>query len=250
MEKKSVIILGVSIAIGLIVLGFCIKSGLNSFSDKERIVTVKGLAEKIIEANTADIEITCSVSGDYPSEIVKRLDKEIEKNIKTLASRNYKNVDISELSFYDSKSYYSFEWDGGQQIKVKKDRYYLSKKIIIRANEVENAELVKEELLLTLFENEVSSQIEISVVYYFAELNDFKSELIAESTKNARISGEQFANDSKSKLGKIKTASQGQISIVGSYYGYGEEMSVTAAPSKPYQQKVRVVSTIVFFLED
>lgn len=248
MEKKSVIILSISIAIGLIVLGVCIKSGLNSFSDKERIVTVKGLAEKIIEATTADIEIICSVSGDYPNEASKVLDREIEKNKKILARKSYNDIYVSELSFYDSKSYYSFEWDGGQQVKIKKDRYYLSKKIIIKSHEVENAEEVKEELLLALLENDINCGIEISVLYCFPELNDFKSELIAESTKNARISGEQFANDSKSKLGKIKTASQGQISIVGKYYGYGEE--ITAVPSKPYHEKVRVVSTIVFFLED
>ncbi len=248
MEKKSITILSTSIAIGLIVLGFCIKSGLNSFSDKERIVTVKGLAEKIIQASTTDIQITCSVSGDYPNELVKRLDSEIEKNKKILASKNYNDINISELNFYDSKSYYSYEWDGGQQMKVRKDRYYLSKKITIKNNDVEKAEEIKEKLLLELLENDISC--EIFVHYYFPELNDFKSELIAESTKNARISGEQFANDSKSKLGKIKTASQGQISIVGQYYGYGEDVPETNVPLKPYHEKVRVVSTIVFFLED
>ena len=32
------------IAIGIIVLGLCIKSGLESFSDKDRKVVVKGLS--------------------------------------------------------------------------------------------------------------------------------------------------------------------------------------------------------------
>ena len=70
--------------------------------------------------------------------------------------------------------------------------------------------------------------------------------LIAESTKNARLAGDQFANDSQAKLGKIKTASQGQISIIGqnSY-----EVQANERPNVPYIQKARVVSTIVFFLE-
>jgi hypothetical protein len=82
--------------------------------------------------------------------------------------------------------------------------------------------------------------------YSFPELNSIKPQLIAESTKNARVAGEQFANDSQAELGKIKTASQGQISIVGNYY-YDEEAS--EKPKEPYIQKARVVSTIVFFLE-
>ena len=72
--------------------------------------------------------------------------------------------------------------------------------------------------------------------------------MLFRSTKNARIAGEQFAKDSKSKLGKIKTASQGQISLAGEFYS--EEDAVSDTPTEPYIQKARVVSTIVFFLED
>jgi hypothetical protein len=87
---------------------------------------------------------------------------------------------------------------------------------------------------------------DINTDYSFSDLNSIKPELIAESTKNARIAGEQFANDSQAKLGKIKTASQGQITIAGKYY-YDEENS--EKPKEPFFQKARVVSTIVFFLE-
>jgi len=249
MDKKSIIILGLFIAIGLIILGYFIKSGLNSFSAKDRIVTVKGLAEKLVKSNTADINITSQVSGDNPGELVNKLDSEINKINQVLGYKNFSGISISNLNFYDSKTYYRYEWEGGVQVKVKADRYYLSKKITIKINDVEKAESIKQELILSFIDNNISG--DISVSYNFPELNDFKSELIAESTKNARISGEQFANDSKSKLGKIKTASQGQIAIAGMYY-YNDDHDATSTilPAEPYFQKVRVVSTIVFFLED
>ena len=41
----------VILAIGIIMLGFCIKSGLESVISKERKVVVKGLAEKEVEAD-------------------------------------------------------------------------------------------------------------------------------------------------------------------------------------------------------
>ena len=129
---------------------------------------------------------------------------------------------------------------------VKIDRYKATRIIRITVSDVEKASSMSNNIDLDLIGKNLSS--EINCDYKFPELNSIKPALIAESTKNARLSGEQFANDSKSKLGKIKTASQGQISIVGTYY-YDEEQT-SSAPKEPYLQKARVVSTIVFFLED
>ena len=39
------------LAIGIIALGFCIKSGLEGLAGKDRKVVVKGLAEKEVEAD-------------------------------------------------------------------------------------------------------------------------------------------------------------------------------------------------------
>ena len=74
--------------------------------------------------------------------------------------------------------------------------------------------------------------------YQYTGLNSIKPEMIAEATKNARAAASQFAADSESHLGKIKTASQGQFSIDDS------------DSSTPFIKKVRVVSTIVYYLED
>ena len=39
-------------AIAIVVLGLCIKWGIDDFANKDRKVTVKGLAEKEVEADT------------------------------------------------------------------------------------------------------------------------------------------------------------------------------------------------------
>ena len=61
---------------------------------------------------------------------------------------------------------------------------------------------------------------------------------MADATKNARKAADKFAEDSESELGKIKSASQGQFSI--------EDRDQYT----PYIKKVRVVSTIVYYLKD
>ena len=78
--------------------------------------------------------------------------------------------------------------------------------------------------------------------YSYPELKLIKLQLIAESPKNARIAAQQFADDSQAKLGKIKTASQGQISLT-------EKFLHDERGGKQKIQKARVVSEIVFFLE-
>ena len=77
-----------------------------------------------------------------------------------------------------------------------------------------------------------------AVTYEFTELNSIKPEMVAEATKNARKTAERFAADSDSKLGKIRTAEQGQFSIEN------------RDQNTPWIKNVRVVSTVVFYLDD
>jgi hypothetical protein len=239
------IIIGVCILVGLLALAIGINKGLQSFSNKERVVTVRGLAEKEIKAISAGICISYSFSGDEPKSLLNRIDKQTDAITVYLKQKGYNDVKVSELGLYDSKTYYEYDWVDGKRIQVKKDRYRASKSLSIVINEVEKAEATGNEINIELINKELTA--DVSTSYNFPELNDIKPALIAESTKNARTAGEQFAKDSQSRLGKIKTASQGQISFAGRYY---DDYEGTSTPTAPYIEKARVVSTIVFFLED
>jgi len=74
--------------------------------------------------------------------------------------------------------------------------------------------------------------------FLFTKLNDIKPEMVEEATKKAREVAEKFAKDSSSGLGKIKTARQGQFSITD------------RDSNTPYVKKVRIVSTLEYYLTD
>ena len=76
------------------------------------------------------------------------------------------------------------------------------------------------------------------VMYEFTALNEVKPSMIEESTKNARATALKFAKDSDSQLGKIRRATQGQFSIVD------------RDPHTPYIKKIRVVSTVEYYIRD
>ena len=61
--------------------------------------------------------------------------------------------------------------------------------------------------------------------------------MVQEATKNARKTAEKFAEDSNSKLGSIRKASQGQITIEN------------RDTNTPYIKNIRVVNTVEYTLD-
>jgi uncharacterized protein len=242
-------IVSFSFLIGLALLGFFIFKGLKTFSDKDRIVTVKGLAEVNITATSASMSLSYSFSGDNLQEIINQSDEKKKSIISYLLSIGYSKSDVyvNNIDITDKEAYYIMEWQNGQQVKTKIDRYKTTQILNVVCKDVKATENKASQIKLDLISKGLTTTVLTN--YSFPELNSIKPKLIAESTKNARVAGEQFANDSKATLGKIKTASQGQITIAGKY-NYDDEGAVdNAASTEPYIQKARVVSTIVFFLE-
>ena len=248
MENKlglKSIILSLSIFLGLFLLGFFIFKGLKTFSDKDRVVTVKGLAEMNLKATSATITLNFSLSSDDLQSILKQAEVKKRAIIAYLVSNGIseKEITVKNTEVTDRQKYYDTQWREGQQVQVKIQRYTIIQILNYQSKDIENTENKISKIKLDLVSNDLTADVVANST--FPELNSIKPQLIAESTKNARIAGEQFANDSQAKLGKIKTASQGQITIAGQYY----DEEAGDVPKEPYIQKVRVVSTIVFFLE-
>ena len=81
-------------------------------------------------------------------------------------------------------------------------------------------------------------QFQSQVQYLFTKLNSIKPAMIESATKNAREAAEKFASDSRSKVGKIKKATQGLFTI--------EDRDMNT----PYKKIIRVVTTVEYYLVD
>ena len=66
--------------------------------------------------------------------------------------------------------------------------------------------------------------------------------MLEEATQNARQAAEEFAKSSDSQVGKIKNANQGVFSILP------REQTPGANESEQINKKIRVVSTVVYYL--
>jgi hypothetical protein len=80
--------------------------------------------------------------------------------------------------------------------------------------------------------------------YIFTKVADLKGEMLTEATRRAREAAEKFANESGARVGAIQTANQGIVEINPAVEIPNDR------PEKQINKKVRVVTTITYFLRD
>lgn len=231
----SVAVGGLLVGIGLLLLGVEVKSGLNSISDNQRVVTVRGLAEKEVNANKVTWPIVSKEVGNDLSSIYASVESTNNAILSFLKSNGITDAEISvnppQVIDLQADRYNS---------NTQPYRYNVTNVVVVTSSQVEkvNQLIQKQTELLKKGIAIVAGDYQYQTTYEYTDLNTIKPGMIAEATENAREAAKKFADDSKSKLGKIKTASQGQFSI--------EDRDQYT----PYIKRVRVVSTIVYYLKD
>lgn len=239
--KKNLInnqlILGLAVFFGLSSLGFLLSNGLIRFKEYERTVTVKGLSEREYPADVVNWPIAFTETGNNLDTIYKNIDKNTGKILSFLKEAGFSDpeINISKPSIIDkvAQSYGTSDTSPALRfVATQVITVYSNNVDLMRASTSKISELGKSGILFSNDEYRYREQ------FYFTKLNDIKPEMIEESTKMARLVGEKFAQDSNSKLGKIKTAYQGQFSIS------------SRDADNPHIKNVRVVSTIVYYLSD
>ena len=126
---------------------------------------------------------------------------------------------------------------------IEKGRYILAQTVTVRTGNV---------ALVDTASSRIGELVKMGVVfaetggpsYVFTGLNEIKPDMIAEATRAAREGAQRFAEDSGSTVGVIRQANQGVFTI-GPLEGWSDYNADGAI-----EKRVRVVSTIDFFLRD
>ena len=201
------------LAIGIFLGGRSIKQGIVQFKEMDRTVTAKGLSEKEVKADKATWPLKFKELGNDPSELYDRIERNTQTVVNFLKSNGVKNEEISlapptlvdqQANMSYSSETVRYRYKANCVVTVVSKDVDLVRKLVSR-----QTELMRQGV--TIVGNEYDEGSVVS--YEFTGLNTIKPEMIAEATKNARKTAERFAEDSKSKLGKIRTADQGQFSI-------------------------------------
>lgn len=223
------------LAVGILLLGFVVKSAVSMFIEKERVVSVKGLAEMDVPADLVVWPLVYKEAGNDPAAMYETLTRKNGLIVDFLKSKGISEneISVSPPSVYDKQGdrYSSdnspFRYKAASVITV------TSRQVdVVRHLMQEQAELMKQGIAI------VGDDYQYRVTYEFTGLNEIKPAMIEEATKNARSAAEKFAKDSDSNLGKIRNANQGTFSITD------------RDANTPYIKHVRVVTTVTYYLED
>lgn len=225
----------VILAIGIIVLGFCVKSGLESVIAKDRKVVVKGLAEKEVEADKVTWPIVSKEIGNDLPQLYKKINATTSIIRQFLLANGVKaseiNVNAPVVIDLNAERY-------GENRQPY--RYNITSIITVTSRNVKVVRgiIARQGDLLQKGVAIVDGGYENPVKYEYVAFREMKPKMMQEAIENAEKTAAQFAENSKSKIDKIMNADQGQFSI--------EDRD----SNTPYIKKVRVVTTVTYSLKD
>jgi hypothetical protein len=241
-DSRAVLLGAVAIfAIGLTTSGYALGDGLRrSKMAEHRTVTVRGVSERNVTADLATWSVNFSHEGTELGPVQQSVDQQASAIRAFFQRAGFRPEEITDSDVSLTRE----QPKGKDGNPVGPQRLTVSRSIQLRTNDVMRARAAysrQAELL--------RNGVELSgtnMTYTFTKLNGLKPEMIAEATRNARESAEQFAHDSGVEVGQLKTASQGYFSV-GPRDGEDCDDCNSSGGSTPFQ-KVRVVTTIDYNL--
>ncbi len=225
------------ITLGLVVGGYLLGNGLVRAREADRSVTVRGLAERDVTADLATWTLAYSAkAGDLAT-------AQAESDSDNAAIRGF----FRELGFPADAlqpagvNVSQYNNQGVPEVTVRQT-------MVLRSNDIKRAQDAARKQF-ELVRRGVVLEDGSGMTYRFTGLNALKPPMIAQATRDARASAEQFAKDSGTSVGSIKSASQGYFSIAprDGDSGADGEGGGGGGMDSPYK-RVRVVTTIDFYL--
>jgi len=220
------------LSVGLIAGGYLLGNGLVRAREADRSVTVRGLAEREVTADLATWTLAYSATASDLATAQADVDGDSRAIVGFFTELGFPAGAIQTTGV--NVSQYS---DNGVP------KFTVRQRMTLRSNDIARAQ------------NAVRRQFELvrrgvvleegsGMAYTFTRLNSIKPAMVAQATRDARASAEQFAKDSGTSVGTIKSATQGYFEITARDGDSGGGWGVSDTPYK----KVRVVTTVDFYL--
>lgn len=235
-SRSSAFILGILIFLGLSSVGYFLAAAAIDVKEYERTVRVKGLSEREYPADIVIWPIVFNVVANDLDSLYGTIERNTDQIKQFLRQQGIAESAITTaLPAIVDKSAQQYGGNGASPF-----RYTARQTVTVYTEALDQARVAMSGLSTLgkkgiVFEGDnYGSQTE----YLYTRLNEVKPEMIEEATRKAREVALKFAEDSNSSLGKIKRASQGQFSISA------------RDTNNPHIKRIRVVSTVEYYLSD
>lgn len=239
----------VLVALSIAIAGWFIGNGLTNIRTADRFVTVKGVAERPVKADLALWPIQLAVTDDDVSRAQTRINGNITKVVDFLQANGFDSTEV-ELQGLKVTDVLANVYN---QANRAGNRFIIQQTVMVRSDNPDRVRATSQK---------VGELVNTGVVlssgpewgpggpsYLFRRLNDLKPSMIAEATAEARKAAEQFAKDSKSRLGGIHSANQGVFVILPRDAPSGD-LGAGMGEQSQILKTVRVVTTVEYLLRN
>lgn len=220
------------LAVGLVAGGYLLGNGLVRARDADRSVTVRGLAERDVTADLATWTIAYSATAGDLATAQASVDRDSASIRAFFRELGFPADDLQPTGANVSQ----FSDNGVQRFTVRQ-------RMSLRTTDIKRAQAAVRRQF-ELVRRGVVLEEGSGMAFTFTRLNAIKPAMVAAATKDARASAEQFAKDSGTSVGEIKSATQGYFEVTARDGDSGAGWGVSDTPYK----KVRVVTTVDFYL--
>lgn len=227
--KKNMIQGGATVLAALIIGIFmvCTVKTLKSYDDT---VLVRGLCEKEVPADRVVYRISYAEKSNSLADLRNTISQNNRIIVEKLRAAGFKEdeVKVGNANYEDRYSYandvsqITFRYQANQTVTV----FSKNLELVRKMQQTLETDLVNQNILANSWAD-----------YQFLGLNEIKPAMIAESLENARAAADEFAKNSHSRIGKMRTASQGYFEV--------EDLD----ENTPQVKKVRVVTTVEYYLK-
>jgi hypothetical protein len=245
LSLASALLLGLLIGAGVATGGYFVGQGFYR-ARAERYVTVKGLVERDVKADLALWTISYTAAGPDLNSANDKLEQDQTTVLAFARSHGFSTDETAVQPTTVSDSFanpnQSSRPDPAQRFIVKGGIQIRSTKVdaVSKASQ-DTGDLVKQGVAL-------GENYPQAPQYFFTKLNDIRPPMLAEATRSARAVAEQFAADSRSRLGPIRRANQGVFEITSRNAASGDQAGNDDQGS--IDKKVRLVTTVDYYLID
>lgn len=221
------------LSVGIVFGGFLVSSSMRYIKDFERSVKVKGLDEMNVKSDLGIFSLSFGPSSNDLNDLYRKYTESQKKITDFFISQGIKKEEIEMTSLEVSENRTSHSPGRLAYTGLAKATISSSDVDKIKHISKNTANLVEKGVIITYNDTK----------FFFTNLNKVKNEMLERAIKTAYLSANSFANQTGSKLGKIRNATQGVFSITDA--NTNEEWATT----KSIQKKVRVVVAVDYFLE-
>lgn len=225
-------------AVAIVLAGLLIAGGIQRFRLADRYVTVKGVAERDINADVGIWPLRFTATSSDLAAARQKLEAD-HATVRRFFARYGMDSSAVQLQRYEVND------NAAYNPNLQQNRYLVSITLVARSNDPAKIAAASQAVGELVAANVVLQSGDYSggPTYLFTKLNTLKPAMLAEATRNARLAAGEFARESKSGVGSIRRATQGVFEILP------RDPAPGIAEGNQIQKTLRVVATMDYYLK-